>query len=127
MHSSKEESSEMEGTPATDDGWNESEVVEITSHLQDGRLVELSKSFLIKIKNCSDLTSMGGFGTIYTSRVPIPGFKHRLVLKAIGGDDENSKSQTQLLGSVKNEKLASRVRHFAIVPLLAYHDDLSLG
>ncbi|KAH3847099.1 hypothetical protein DPMN_089413, partial [Dreissena polymorpha] len=111
-----------------DEGWNEGEVEEITSHLQDGRLVELSKSFLMKIKNCSDLTNLGGgFGKIYISRVPIPGFKHKLVLKAIGGDDENYKSQTQLLGSVKNEKLASRVKHFAIVPLLAYHDDLLLG
>ncbi|XP_052271408.1 uncharacterized protein LOC127872121 [Dreissena polymorpha] len=106
-----------------DEGWNEGEVEEITSHLQDGRLVELSKSFLMKIKNCSDLTNLGGG----FARVPIPGFKHKLVLKAIGGDDENYKSQTQLLGSVKNEKLASRVKHFAIVPLLAYHDDLLLG
>ncbi|XP_052238907.1 uncharacterized protein LOC127850139 [Dreissena polymorpha] len=122
------ETSQLEDTPAMHEGWNESEVEDITSHLQDGRLVELSKSFLMKIKNCSDLTNMGGgFGKIYISRVPIPGFKHKLVLKAIGGDDENSKSQTQLLGSVKNEKLASRVRHFAIVPLLAFHDDCSLG
>ncbi|XP_052219334.1 uncharacterized protein LOC127836681 [Dreissena polymorpha] len=122
------EISEMDGKLEMHGGLNESEVEKIASHLQDGRLVELSKSFLMRIKNCSDLTNKGGgFGKIYISRVPIPGFKHRLVLKAIGGDDENSKSQTQLFGSVKNEKLASRVRHFAIVPLLAYHDDLSIG
>ncbi|XP_052219342.1 uncharacterized protein LOC127836687 [Dreissena polymorpha] len=119
MHSSKEEIREME---------DESKVEEIASHLQDGRIVKLSKSFLMKIKNCSDLTNKGGgFGKIYISRIPIPGFKHKLVLKEIGGDNENSKSQSQLFGSVKNEKLASRLRHFAIVPLLAYHDDLSIG
>ena len=59
----------MEGTPAIDEGWNESEIEEITSHLQDGRLVEVSKPFLMKIKNCSDLTNMGGgFGKIYIGK-----------------------------------------------------------
>ncbi|XP_052268047.1 uncharacterized protein LOC127869474 [Dreissena polymorpha] len=108
--------------------WDETEVKDIASHLQDGRLVELSTSFLMQLKNCSELSDKGGgFGKIYISRDSIPGFKHRLVLKEIGGDDRNNKSQTQLLSSVKNEKLASRVRHFAIVPLLAYHDDISIG
>ncbi|XP_052225572.1 uncharacterized protein LOC127841071 isoform X2 [Dreissena polymorpha] len=113
---------------ALDTRWDESEVKEIASHLHDGRLVELSTSFLMQLKKCSDLTDKGGgFGKIYVSRESIPGFKQRLVLKEIGGDQGNNKSQSQLLSSVKNEKLASRVRHFAIVPLLAYHDDISIG
>ncbi|KAH3885802.1 hypothetical protein DPMN_009800 [Dreissena polymorpha] len=110
---------------AQDNCWDESEVKGIASHLQDGRLVELKQSFLMQLKNCSELTKKGGgFGKIYISRDSIPGFNRRLVLKEIGRDDGNNKSTTQLLSSVKNEKLASRVRHFAIVPLLAYHDDI---
>ncbi|KAH3786536.1 hypothetical protein DPMN_164643 [Dreissena polymorpha] len=102
---------------------------EISSHVHDGRLVELRREYISHLKTCLSVTnpiSDGGFGKVFISHSEVPEFKQLVVLKEIdvGNPDKN---KAQLLGSVMSEKLASRLMHFAIVPLLAYHDDHENG
>ncbi|XP_052236069.1 uncharacterized protein LOC127847888 [Dreissena polymorpha] len=68
----------------------------------------------------------GSFGYVYISKKEVQGFNIRVVLKEIDIGQKQS-HKTQKLGSVTNEKLASRLMHFGIVPLLAFHDDHKNG
>ncbi|XP_052245516.1 uncharacterized protein LOC127854468 [Dreissena polymorpha] len=96
----------------------------IQKDLHDGRLIELNSIMIEQLKRISktDDKLKGGFGRVYISNERAPGFKIRVVLKEIELQAGNL-SQTQKLGSVTNEKIASRLMHFGIVPLLAFHDD----
>ncbi|KAH3800544.1 hypothetical protein DPMN_154177 [Dreissena polymorpha] len=94
---------------------------------------KLSSAYIEHVKDClSDPGSIvkGGYGTVYISRLEVDGFRQRIVLKELSVDDSpgsRRKDKVHILASVTNEKLASRVMHFAIVPLIAYHDDLEKG
>ncbi|KAH3890560.1 uncharacterized protein LOC127852206 isoform X2 [Dreissena polymorpha] len=97
---------------------------EISSHVHDGRLVELRREYISHLKMCLSATnpiSNGGFGKVFITHSEVPAFKQRIVLKEI--DVGYPYRNKELLGYVTSEKLASRIMHFGIVPLLAYHDD----
>ncbi|KAH3888767.1 uncharacterized protein LOC127847497 [Dreissena polymorpha] len=102
----------------------------IKKDLQDGRLIELDNKTIQYLKEVSstDDTLVGGFGRVYKSKEPVKGFGIRVVLKEIDMERRTgNQSATQIIGSVTNEKIASRLMHFGIVPVLAYHDDLTHG
>ncbi|KAH3800558.1 hypothetical protein DPMN_154191 [Dreissena polymorpha] len=111
----------------------EHEIKKIGKHIHDGRLVELSRAYIEHVKDClSDPGSIeqGGYGTVYITRKQVDGFRQRIVLKELSVDDSpesRREDKVHILASVTNEKLASRIMHFAIVPLIAYHDDLEKG
>ncbi|XP_052217060.1 uncharacterized protein LOC127834928 [Dreissena polymorpha] len=96
----------------------------ITKDLHNGRLIELTKEMVEELKSpgVSEQGHRGGFGTVYISKDQVPGFNLRVVLKEINAKQKDG-NLSQKLGSVTNEKIAARLMHFAIVPLLAYHDD----
>ncbi|KAH3885161.1 uncharacterized protein LOC127839138 [Dreissena polymorpha] len=96
----------------------------IKKDLHDGRLIELNSIMIDELKSISKTENKlkGGFGKVYISNDRAPGFNIRVVLKEIDLQTGDL-SQTRKLGSVTSEKIASRLMHFGIVPLLAYHDD----
>ncbi|XP_052241542.1 uncharacterized protein LOC127851699 isoform X3 [Dreissena polymorpha] len=96
----------------------------IQKDLHDGRLITLDNKMIEELKMISWTNDQlkGGFGTVYISNKRVAGFKIRVVLKEIVLKAGNS-SQNRKEKSITNEKIASRLMHFGIVPLLAYHDD----
>ncbi|XP_052219431.1 uncharacterized protein LOC127836849 isoform X2 [Dreissena polymorpha] len=99
-------------------------VTTIPNDLHDGRLIELSNNMVQQLKRMAVDKPQGFFGKVYISKQRVPGFNIPVVLKEIKLlHQEGNESHTHELGSVINEKIASRLMHFGIVPLLAYHDD----
>ncbi|KAH3829503.1 hypothetical protein DPMN_131499, partial [Dreissena polymorpha] len=98
----------------------------IQKDLHDGRLIELSKEMVEELRSQAvsdpkDIMS-GAFGRVHVSREAVPGFNLRVVLKEINLEQQPG-NQTTKLASITNEKIAARLMHFGIVPLLAYYDD----
>ncbi|KAH3836302.1 hypothetical protein DPMN_109672 [Dreissena polymorpha] len=116
------------GSDTTDDQEGD-EPEHIADYVHDGRLLELSGkqiTHLKKYKFEQKPISQGAFGIIFISRADVIPFQQRVVLKEINVGDAGEE-RTQFRKSVTNEKLASRVMHFGILPLLAYHDDHKNG
>ncbi|XP_052213417.1 uncharacterized protein LOC127832151 [Dreissena polymorpha] len=98
----------------------------IKKDLHDGRLIELDKEIVDELRHPDysvlNTEQRGAFGTVYISKKNVPAFNVRVVLKEINLEKQAG-NLTQKLGSITNEKIASRLMHFGIVPLLAYYDD----
>ncbi|XP_052798316.1 uncharacterized protein LOC128230243 isoform X2 [Mya arenaria] len=96
-------------------------VMVIKRDLFDGRLIRLSQTQMVnivKIGKAKELAITNGAKVLATSK--IPGFNTKVVIKEL----HIQKDDLDRMRYVTNEKLASRILHFGIVPLLAYHDAL---
>ncbi|XP_052240224.1 uncharacterized protein LOC127850872 isoform X2 [Dreissena polymorpha] len=98
---------------------------EENSFPHDGRLVRLTMKMIDEFKqeNVSkklDDNIAGSYGTIYISHKKVPWLDRRAVLKEINVAEAQ---KTITIGAARNEIIASRLMHFAIVPLLAFHND----
>ncbi|XP_052801051.1 uncharacterized protein LOC128231856 isoform X2 [Mya arenaria] len=97
-------------------------VIRIKQDLFDGRLISLDQSQIediIKLGEAKELAKTKGARVFATSKT-ISGFNTKVVIKELHID----KDDLDRMRYVTNEKLASRILHFGIVPLLAYHDAL---
>ncbi|XP_053375240.1 uncharacterized protein LOC128547231 isoform X2 [Mercenaria mercenaria] len=93
------------------------------SRPHDGRLITLDqKQVKGLLGNCEERVLKGGFGVVHVSNAKVPGLDIRVVIKKIVTEGEE---KIKML-SISNEKIASRIMHFAVVPLIAYMDE-SLG
>ncbi|XP_053384811.1 uncharacterized protein LOC128550230 [Mercenaria mercenaria] len=92
----------------------------------DGRLLILERNDFeyIKSKYNTQKPMEGGFGCVYISKEKIPPLDIKVAIKEIECSNEKSKHYER---SISNEKLASRIMHFAIVPLLAMGCDKDKG
>ncbi|XP_052800282.1 uncharacterized protein LOC128231463 isoform X2 [Mya arenaria] len=97
-------------------------VIRIKQDLFDGRLISLDQSQIediMKLGEAKELAKTKGARVFATSKT-ISGFNTKVVIKELHID----KDDLDRMRYVTNEKLASRILHFGIVPLLAYHDAL---
>ncbi|WAR02847.1 Y1105-like protein [Mya arenaria] len=98
------------------------EKASVTKCLHDGRLLEMTQAHIDVLKfSCFNTTTGGGFGKVYICNGECIGVdKTQFVLKEIVYSEKYGELATR---SIANEKIASRLMHFAIVPLIAHFED----
>ncbi|XP_060555946.1 uncharacterized protein LOC132716641 [Ruditapes philippinarum] len=90
----------------------------------DGRIIVYNKEYFHLIEQCCNETIKGAFGIVYVSDETIPDFEIKVaVKKIICNDEKDDKKRNHYDRSTTNEKLASRLMHFAIVPILGMGSD----
>ncbi|WAR01418.1 WAKLC-like protein [Mya arenaria] len=94
----------------------------IKRDLFDGRLISLNQSQIANIKEvgkAKELAKTNG-AKVFATETSVPGFNIKVVIKEL----HINNNDLDKMRSITNEKLAARILHFGIVPLLAYHEDL---
>ncbi|XP_052772284.1 uncharacterized protein LOC128211483 [Mya arenaria] len=99
--------------------------VVIKRDLFDGRLISLDESQIkeiMKVGNIKEIPLEAKGAQVFATQEKVPVFNTKLVIKQLQID----KIDVDRMKSITNEKLASRILHFGIVPLLAFYDDLHI-
>ncbi|XP_052772283.1 uncharacterized protein LOC128211482 [Mya arenaria] len=99
--------------------------VVIKRDLFDGRLISLDESQIkeiMKVGNIKEILLKAKGAQVFATQEKVPVFNTKLVIKQLQID----KIDVDRMKSITNEKLASRILHFGIVPLLAFYDDLHI-
>ncbi|WAR01900.1 Y1105-like protein [Mya arenaria] len=88
--------------------------------LLDGRLISLNESQIEDILNGKRTLAARDGAQVFATSNKIPGFNIKMVIKKLHIDRDD----LDTMRSITNARLASRILHYGIVPLIAFHDAL---